>query len=39
VEGDLHLGLLERLLSKAVRSAAEMLLNEDVKIIESGLSE
>jgi hypothetical protein len=34
VEGDLHLGLLERLLSKAVRSAAEKLLNEDVKIIE-----
>jgi len=33
VEGDLHLGRLERLFSKA-----EKLLNEDVEIIESGLS-
>jgi uncharacterized membrane protein len=39
VEGDLHLGRLERLFSKAVKSTAEKLLNEDVKIIESGLSE
>ena len=38
VEGD-HLGRLERLFSKAVKSTAEKLLNEDVKIIESGLSE
>ena len=38
VEGDLHLGRLERLFSKAVKSTAEKLLNEDVKIIESGLS-
>jgi carbon monoxide dehydrogenase subunit G len=39
VEGDLHLGRLERLFSKAVKSTAEKLLNEDVKIIDSGLSE
>lgn len=39
VEGDLHLGRLERLFSKAAKSTAEKLLNEDVKIIESGLSE
>ena len=39
VEGDLHLGRLERLASRAVKSTAEKLLNEDVKIIESGLSE
>ena len=38
VEGDLYLGRLERLFSKAVKSTAEKLLNEDVKIIESGLS-
>jgi carbon monoxide dehydrogenase subunit G len=39
IEGDLHLGRLERLFSKAVKSTAEKLLNEDVKIIENGLSE
>jgi len=38
VEGDLHLGRLERLFSKAVKSTAEKLLNEDVELIESGLS-
>ncbi len=39
VEGDLHLGRLERLFSKSVKSTAEKLLNEDVKIIESGLNQ
>ncbi len=39
VEGDLHLGRLERLFSKDVKSTAEKLLNEDVKVMESGLSE